>query len=136
MKASPQQFSTYFEPFAGSACLFFALKATRAVLGDINHHLIDTYKIVKQHPRLVARLLAEFPTVPSFYYELRERRRETMAPVERAASFLYLNRTCFNGVYRTNRQGRFNVPRGRDTGGFPTGALIYRCSIALRNGWW
>jgi len=123
---------TYFEPFAGSACLFFALKPSKAVLGDINKKLMDVYMTVRQHPRLVYRALVQLPSSSEFYYEIRDKDHSSMDPIGRAAAFIYLNRNCFNGVYRTNKEGKFNVPRGRNTGSLPSEALIYRCSIALR----
>ena len=67
------------------------------------------------------------------YYALRKVDPETLDPVGRAARFIYLNRLCFNGLYRTDQKGRFNVPYGTRTGRFPTEAHLYRCSVALRD---
>jgi DNA adenine methylase len=121
----------YVEPFAGSACLFFALKPGRAVLNDLNSELIETYVVVRDHPRLVSRAAHEF--LAQDYYAVRAMKPGELAPVIRAARFVCLNRTCFNGVYRTNRSGEFNVPRGTRTGGMPSEAAFYRCAVALRS---
>lgn len=123
----------YFEPFAGSACLFFALRPRAAVLSDLNPALIDTYTTLRAHPRRVARALHEWSTAASAYYELRARPDHSLDSVERAARFVYLNRLCFNGLYRTNRQGHFNVPYGSRSGDLPSEAHVYRCSVALRD---
>lgn len=110
--ASPKKFSRYAEPFVGSAVLFLELKATKALLGDLNHDLIDTYKTIREHPRAVWNRVSSMSHDSTFYYELRAVDPQSRSPLDRAARFVYLNRFCFNGVYRTNRAGRFNVPRG------------------------
>lgn len=122
----------YFEPFAGSACLFFAARPGQAVLGDLNSELIEAYRIVRSHPRLVSRSVRGWDTDPEAYYDIRALRPEDMPEIDRAARFIFLNRLCFNGLYRTNRQGHFNVPYGVKTGAFPSEAHLYRCSVALR----
>lgn len=132
MRHAPSSFHRYIEPFAGSACLFFALRPAAAVLGDINAELIRAYKTIGRHPRRVARLAGSFPNDARTYYRLRGQSVDVLDDIEGAARFLYLNRYCFNGVYRTNRKGAFNVPRGRQTGALPSESTLYRCSIALR----
>lgn len=132
LKAVPTSFHRYVEPFAGSACLFFALRPTHAVLGDINEELLRTYSIIREHPILVHRHVSEMPTSSLFYYELRATDPANLEPVERAARFVYLNRHCFNGVYRTNKDGRFNVPRGTRTGEVPLRSTFLRVAAALR----
>ena len=132
MGLEPAGYRRYVEPFAGSACLFFALRPKRALLGDLNAELIDTYQIVKRHPRRVSRTLQALPRTEAAYYRIRAWDPDHLEPINRAARFIYLNRNCFNGVYRVNRRGEFNVPRGRNTGELPTERLIYRCSVALR----
>ena len=123
----------YVEPFAGSACLFFALRPGKAVLADLNPNLIETYETLRAHPRQVARTLRGWSTSSTAYYEQRARDETQLDPVERAARFLYLNRLCFNGLYRTNRAGRFNVPFGDRSGAMPSEGHLYRCSVALRS---
>lgn len=123
----------YVEPFAGSACLFFSLRPGSAVLGDLNDELISTYRQLGKHPRQVARTMRRWKSDEATYYEVRAVDPDALDPVPRAARFLYLNRLCFNGVYRTNRAGRFNVPYGSKTGALPDEAHLYRCSVALRD---
>lgn len=133
MAHTPSRFGRYIEPFAGSACLFLALRPDTAVLGDINCELLEAYSVVRSHPRKVARAALAWKSTEKAYYQVRQLDPEKLTPVERAARFIYLNRYCFNGVFRTNRKGQFNVPRGRRTGEFPTEAAFYRCAVALRN---
>jgi DNA adenine methylase len=123
----------YVEPFAGSACLFFAARPSEAVIGDLNAELIATYRVLTAHPRLLSRALREWHTDTDTYYEVRALGPDDLAPVDRAARFIYLNRLCFNGLYRTNRAGQFNVPYGQRTGMLPSEAHLYRCSVALRS---
>lgn len=132
MNHLPSWFDRYIEPFAGSACLFFAIKPTKAVLGDINDELMYTYGVIRDHPRLVARGLLAKPRSARIYYGLRSKDPEQLEPVARAVRFMYLNRYCFNGVYRTNARGHFNVPMGTRTGSPPDERALYRASIALR----
>jgi DNA adenine methylase len=122
----------YVEPFAGSACLFFAARPREAVLGDLNGGLVDTYRTIRDHPRLVARRMHSWPTDESTYYSVRASAPEELDAVGTAARFLYLNRLCFNGIFRTNRDGKFNVPFGKSTGALPTEEHVYRCAVALR----
>jgi DNA adenine methylase len=100
----------YFEPFAGGAALFFALQPRCAVLSDINADLINTYKQIQRHALEVTRRLMQLSVDRETYYCIRA--QEPKAGMDRAVRFLYLNRTAFGGIYRVNRQGRFNVPFG------------------------
>lgn len=108
----------YIEPFCGSACLFLALNPSRAVLGDVNPHLVATYLELQQRPEAVSTILAGWEVSKDMYLYLRSLPAGTDLTFN-AAKFLYLNRYCFNGVYRENLQGRFNVPYG----GHRTGRL-------------
>jgi DNA adenine methylase len=129
---APARFERYIEPFCGSACLFFSLRPTRAILGDQNSALIETYRILRRHPRLLTRAIRAFGG-PEKYYAVRSMSPQALTPIVAAARFVYLSRFCFNGVYRTNRDGAFNVPRGINTGNVPTDTEFYRTSIALRS---
>ena len=111
----------YVEPFAGSACLFFKLQPAVAILGDINRELINTYELVRSQPRDLSRALRIWRNEADEYYRVRALDPVALSEVERAARFIYLNRFCFNGLYRTNRSGGFNVPYGgRKTGALPS----------------
>ena len=113
----PPVFGTYHEPFLGSGALFFRLyreqRLRRATLSDVNTELIDTYIAIRDKVLEVTRLLADFPHTEEFYYAMRARDPWQMSPQERAARMIYLNKTGYNGLYRVNRQGKFNVPFGR-----------------------
>lgn len=104
------------EPFAGGAAFFFAQTPPRALLCDINQHLIGTYQAVRDELPAVVGYLREHAARhdSDHYYAVRQRyNHDTMTGPERAAAFLYLNRTCFNGLHRVNQKGHFNVPMGR-----------------------
>ncbi len=113
----PSRFGTYFEPFVGGGALFFALvrwgRIGRAVLSDINAELIDTYRALKHEVEAVIEHLDTYPHEAEFYYALRARNPWTMPLAERAARMIYLNKTGYNGLYRVNKRGQFNVPFGR-----------------------
>lgn len=108
----PHVYRKYFEPFAGSAAVFFHLAPKRAVLSDLNADLIQTYVALRDCGDDVAKLLATHQKKHSIehYYATRASKPKTVAA--KAARFVYLNRTCFNGLYRVNRKGEFNVPKG------------------------
>lgn len=102
----------YIEPFAGSSCLFFHLEPSEAILGDINWELISAMRAIRTKTREVLRCLKQFPTGKKAYYAIRSWNPATLPRTMLAARFLYLNHYCFNGLYRTNAAGRFNVPYG------------------------
>ena len=131
-EAAPPHFARYFEPFCGSAGLYLALRPPVAQLSDINVDLIACYRTVRSEPRAVFQRLIAFPLTDEFYYQLRSQSVSDLSPVDRAARFLYLNRRCFNGVYRTNREGRFNVPVGRNTGLMPGAQRIISFATSIR----
>jgi DNA adenine methylase len=109
----PQSFDTYYEPFLGGGALFFHLRPQRAVLSDINPELVNVYTCVRDHVDDLIEHLKGHAANHShdYYYQIRS--SSPNASVERAARLLYLNKTCFNGLYRVNAQGQFNVPIGR-----------------------
>jgi DNA adenine methylase len=122
----------YIEPFVGSACMFFALQPNEAVLGDRNASLIEAYRTLREQPDAVARRVHAWPTDRETYYAVRSESEGNLCPVKSAARFFYLNRLCFNGVYRTNRKGEFNVPYGRNTGAIPPIERFGQCARLLR----
>ena len=131
MEKIPARYNKYIEPFAGSACLFFALNPKKAILSDRNPALIDTYKTITTHPIRVLRLAQSIKADHEEYYRIRAQNPQTLSPIHRAARFLYLNRHCFNALYRTNSLGNFNVPIGRNTGGFPDEDIFRQSARAL-----
>jgi DNA adenine methylase len=100
----------YLEPFCGSACLFFEIEPQSAVLGDLNADLIQAYRVVRSDPSLVIECLNRLPKGKRSYYQIRGLNPLSLSSGERAARFLYLNHYCFNGLYRTDLRGHFNVP--------------------------
>lgn len=114
----PPSFARYHEPFVGGGAVFFALHERgllgpkRARLADINADLVNAYQVVRDRVETLIVLLGQFRNEEDFYYEVRAQETHTLDPVQRAARLLYLNKTCFNGLFRENRQGRFNVPFG------------------------
>ncbi|MGH2536958.1 MAG: DNA adenine methylase [Candidatus Promineifilaceae bacterium] len=103
----------YYEPFIGSAAVFFQLGPRRARLSDVNRPLIELYRCLQQDVEGVIACLRPHRNEKGYYYGLRAADPAQMAPAERAARLIYLNRTGYNGLYRENRRGQFNVPFGR-----------------------
>jgi len=124
----------YVEPFAGSACLFFAIKPPQAILGDLNPELIATYIDVKYRVSAVLDELKKLkPESKREYRRLRSTDITALTSPARAARFIYLNRYCFNGIYRTNLLGQFNVPYSGDRcGSVPKDEAFRKCSSRLR----
>jgi DNA adenine methylase len=128
----PAGFDTYIEPFVGGGALFFALRPAKAVLADSNPELINCYTVVRDRVEELITALSKYPYSEEFYYSLRTEMPEDA--VLRAARLIYLNRTCYNGLYRVNKQGQFNVPFGRYTNPVICDAERLRAaSYALRN---
>jgi DNA adenine methylase len=126
-------FSRYVEPFVGSASLFFQLSPKSALLGDINAELIETFFQVKNNLPLLLNELKKIKTGHHNYSRIRSLDPSTLSPLYRAARFIYLNRFCFNGLYRTNQSGQFNVPYGGDKSGrIPSNLAFDRCSQSLQ----
>ncbi len=118
----PGEIGTYAEPFSGGAALFFAIadqsqkyarKLDRAILADRNEELVITYNAVKRDVDAVIRELATYKYDRDLFYETRAKNPRTLTDAARAARLLFLNRTCFNGLWRVNSKGEFNVPFGR-----------------------
>jgi DNA adenine methylase len=128
-----QGFGRYVEPFAGSAALFFALEPASAVLGDINRDLIQTLTVVRDNPEGMYQQVRAYPLGKRSYNALRALQPNSLTPIERAARFLFLNRFCFNGLYRTNEDGHFNVPYSpHGTGSLPSREQLLIAAALLR----
>jgi DNA adenine methylase len=129
---TPLSYNKYIEPFCGSACLYFTLLPQKAVLSDINKELIISYKTVKKRAKEISERLSGAQKSKEEYLELRRLDPEALSDIERSYRFIYLNRFCFNGVYRTNKEGKFNVPMGSKTGNLPSPEKILNCARALK----
>jgi len=139
---SPARFCRYFEPFVGGGAVFFYLWSTgrlsdQTFLFDINDELINAYQVVRDRADELIALLAVHQVRHSrdYYYQIRklDRRSANLNAVERAARTIYLNRTCYNGLYRVNSRGQFNVPMGRyKNPGIAREATLRAASAALQ----
>lgn len=109
----PTEYNRYIEPFLGGGAVFFYLNPQESILSDINQELIDTYIAVRDDVKSVYRNLRIHSRKHNkeYYYQIRSRKTRTHATS--AARMIYLNKTCFNGIYRVNKEGKFNVPYGR-----------------------
>ncbi|NJK69905.1 MAG: DNA adenine methylase [Microcoleus sp. SU_5_3] len=112
--------NTYYEPFIGGGALLFELQPQKAVINDSNKELINCYQVVKESlDDLMEELKKDkYSNSETSYYDMRDLDRSTkkyanLSPVEKAARIIYLNKTCYNGLFRVNSQGQFNVPFGR-----------------------
>lgn len=121
----------YVEPFAGSACLFFAIAPSSAVLGDSNRELIEVYKVVRDAPERLYRRLCRISRDLETYKRWRALEPKSLDRDTRALRLLYLNRNCFNGIYRTNANGHFNVPMGSKLSEYSSKEDLLRCSRLL-----
>lgn len=113
----PKRVTSYCEPFVGGGAVLFYLQPQTALVNDINEELIRVYTVIKEDVDGLINTLRQYKNDAEFYYELRalDRERETYASlsdVEKAARIIYLNKTCFNGLYRVNNSGEFNSPFG------------------------
>lgn len=109
----PSSYNTYIEAFLGGGALFFHLRPSKAILSDINPELVNTYIQVRDNVELLIAELKKCLNTEEFYYEERSKDIALLSDLERAVRFIYLNKTCFNGLYRENKKGEFNVPYGK-----------------------
>lgn len=111
----PKKFETYREPFLGSGAIFFHLQPIKSVLADLNSNLIQTYAAIKDDwEQVFKHLMTHHKNHDSdYYYKIRQ--QKTLNPYTSAAKLIYLNKTCWNGLYRVNLKGEFNVPIGTKT---------------------
>jgi DNA adenine methylase len=128
----PSTFGRYIEPFLGSGALFFALQPRCAILSDLNSELIGTFAAVRQDCNPIVSTLRRYHRLHSrtLYYQIRKSRPRSEAV--RAARFIYLNRTCWNGLYRVNTRGQFNVPVGTKTNVLRNTHDLTRASALLK----
>lgn len=135
----PQSYNRYLEPFLGGGAVFFDLQPKDAILSDINDELINLYIVMREKPDELKEQMLNHQKKHNrtYYYEIRD--NILLDPIERASRMLYLNRTCFNGMYRVNKEGVFNVPIGTkkdciyDIENFGKYANCLKCATILAN---
>lgn len=109
----PQDYACYFEPFLGSGAVFFSIADGHpSFLSDVNADLINTFRQIRENCPKIIDFLKGYKNTERNYYQVRS--SIPKSPIEQGARFIFLNRTCYNGVYRVNRQGQFNVPYCHD----------------------
>jgi len=124
-------FNNYHEPFLGGASIFLSINPTKkSYLSDLNKELIELYIAVRDDPTKIIDLLKTYKNEESFYYKLRE--LEPSNIVEHAARFIYLNQTSFNGIYRVNLNGKYNVPYGHRNKDFLAAENLLNVSFRLK----
>jgi DNA adenine methylase len=113
----PQTYNTYFEPFVGAGAVLFDLQPLNAVINDVNEELINCYEVIRDTPIDLINNLKRHKNTKEYFYSLRELDRtegfQRLGAVERASRIIYLNKTCYNGLFRVNKSGQFNAPFGR-----------------------
>lgn len=113
----PKRLSLYCEPFLGGGAVLFARQPARAVVNDLNRDLINLYEVIRDQVDALAADLGKHENTPDYFYQIRDldrdpERYQALSPVEKASRFLYLNKTCYNGLFRVNASGAFNAPFG------------------------
>ena len=109
----PTSYGRYIEPFFGGGAMFFALQPENAVIADSNPELINMYRQVADHVDEVINYLKKYENTSEMFYDVRSLEWTALPKAEAAARTIFLNKTCFNGLYRVNKQGQFNVPFGK-----------------------
>lgn len=130
---TPKQYKRYIEPFVGSGALYFHLQPEYAILADVNPEVTAMYKAIKSNPAEVNMYLQGIPRSRDAYLQLREVSLVGLSEAQRAARLIFLMKGCFNGVYRTNQAGHFNVPFGSVVHKPPTLEALRSVSFSLRN---
>jgi len=115
-KYIPNCYSDYYEPFIGGGAVLFFLQPERFVINDVSSEIINVYRVIKNNVYGLINELKSYKNESEFYYKVRALDREegfsSLSNIEKAARTIYLNKTCFNGLFRVNRQGQFNTPFG------------------------
>lgn len=130
-KYVPNNFNKYIEPFIGGGAMFFSLNPHESIIADLNEELVITYRQVKEAVESVIEHLETFEHSEEFYYNIRSLDPNELELSYRAARLIYLNKTCFNGLYRVNKKGQFNVPYGKGKGSFLNGEVLRNASEFL-----
>ena len=130
----PKHYNNYLEPFLGGGALFFDLCPNNAILSDLNAELTNCYIAVRDAPEEVLKILKEKPVNSKTFYKIRKLNPSKLNNIERAARLIYLNKTCYNGLYRVNKHGQFNTPYSKnDNVRVYTPNIILKASMALRS---
>lgn len=137
-KNMPKEFNRYFEPFIGGGAVFFNMQLKGGYISDVNEELINLYNIIKTSPDELIEDLYKHKNTKEYFLKIRGVDREPKYKkwdnLQKASRFIYLNRTCFNGLYRVNSQGQFNVPFGNyKNPRIVDENNIYNCSELLKN---
>lgn len=130
-KYVPNNFNKYIEPFIGGGAMFFSLNPHESIIADSNEELVITYRQVKDAVEEIIQHLETFEHNEEFYYNLRSLDPSKLENSYRAARLIYLNKTCFNGLYRVNKKGQFNVPYGKGNGSFLNEEVLRNASEFL-----
>ncbi|MBU3197645.1 DNA adenine methylase [Clostridium algidicarnis] len=114
----PKTYTTYYEPFIGGGAVLFELQPNKAVINDVNGELINLYNVIKDDVELLIEDLRKHENTSEYFYRIREQDRdrneyEKLSKIEKASRVVYLNKTCFNGLFRVNKAGEFNSPFGK-----------------------
>ena len=118
MPLLPETYTTYCEPFIGGGAVLFALQPKKAIINDINSELIGVYRAIKDDVDALIKRLAQFENTKECFYDVRSWDRNAelynqLTDIDKAARVIFLNKTCYNGLYRVNSAGEFNTPFGR-----------------------
>lgn len=116
-KYVPETFSTYYEPFLGGGAVLFELQPKKAIVNDINSELINIYEVIKDNVEELIKDLRQHRNEEDYFYKIRNLDRDKdkynkLTPVKRASRIIFLNKTCYNGLFRVNKAGEFNTPFG------------------------
>jgi DNA adenine methylase len=117
LKYIPKDISAYYEPFVGGGAVLFELQPKRAVINDVNEELMNIYQVIKDNVDGLIQDLEKHENTETYFYRIREQDRNkevygSLTDIERASRIIYLNKTCYNGLFRVNKTGEFNVPFG------------------------
>ncbi len=135
----PSKYNRYFEPFIGGGALYFELRPKNSLINDYNSELTNLYTTVRDNPLELISSLSKHKNDPTYYYEIRafdrdKERFKKLSNIERASRLIYLNKTGFNGLYRVNSKGEYNVPYGRyENPTYCDPQNIMACSELLKN---
>jgi DNA adenine methylase len=138
-KRMPPKFNVYHEPFIGGGAVFFSIQPKNAIINDLNCEVINLYKVIKSDVDSLLKELRKHKNEVDYFYKIRELDRfpdkfNKLNDIEKAARILFLNKTCFNGLFRVNSQGQFNSPFGRyENPNFANGEVLKAVSNFLND---